>query len=331
MKLIADFSSIQFNIVSSIPNAKEILVNEIKKKTRFLWIIGYAIVLIIAFVVIKSDTSSGFTTSEQYKQEIRNALAEVNVPTSNNQSDISAASQSLSNFMLYRSGVQLSQSNKSLLETAELNFWSDSKRVNSTELAQIITDIANENIPQLSNGQIDTVTESFRGFNSQGVPAGYAQGRNFTKLRASGRGRMSATNFSTELTSLRDGGIESKIAQAMISLAVSGEVDTKVKTIAEAEPNFFGSSNFDMTPIQALLITYSVVTDDQLLHDESTLQQKMQALHQGLEQITSQSFPSPQGHKAYGDNGYMFSSPASVVLSDASITRLINLIQERGN
>jgi hypothetical protein len=306
-------------------------VQETKKKTRFLWVIGYAVVLTIAFVVIKSDTSSGFTTSEAYKQEIRNALAEVNVPTSNNQGAITIASQNLSNFILYRSGIQISQSNKSLLETSEQNFWANSKRVNATELAQIITEIANEQIPQLSNAQISNVTESFRGFNASGIPAGYAQGRNFTRLRASGRGRMLATSFSTELTNLRDGGIESGVAQTMISLAVSAEVDTKVKTIAEAQTNFFGSTNYDMTPIQALLVTYSVVTDDQLLHDQSTLQQKMQSLHQGLQQVTGQSFPSPQGHKAYGDNGYVFSSPASLVLSDANVTRLINLIQERGN
>ncbi len=134
-----------------------------KSKFRFLWILGYAAALVFTYVVIKSDSSQGTTMSEAHKQEVRDALAEINLPTSNNLNQISTASDDLSDFMYYRSGIQLSSSNKNLLNSSEQSFWSDSKAISVHGLAEAMTEVAVERIPALTNTEINEITEGFRG------------------------------------------------------------------------------------------------------------------------------------------------------------------------
>lgn len=295
---------------------------------RILWVAGYAAVFIAAFVYLKSDSSKGTTLNEAYKQEIRNALAEIDLPSSNNLTEISTASDDLSDFMNYRSGIQLDQANKNLLNTTEQGFWNDSKIINLHGLAEAMTEVAVERIPTLTNAEIAAITESLRGFNAPGLPVGYANARNYVHLRGRVMNSMLATSFSNELTNLRDGQIDSKVTQNLIRLALENEIDRKMKLIREAEPAFFANST-DMSPIQAFLVAYAVATDDTLAHNQAGLSGRLNTVHQSLVQIHS-SFPSPYGYKAFGDNGYLQSTPAALSLSSSNMTILINKINAKG-
>jgi hypothetical protein len=86
-----------------------------------------------------------------------------------------------------------------------------------------------------------------------------------------------------------------------------------------------------MAPAQALLVAYAVIADDPLTYNQAELTQKMQDKQQFISRAARSDFPSPRGHKAYGDNGYIHSSPTNILLNDASVERLLTLIQERGN
>jgi hypothetical protein len=306
-------------------------MTKLKKHYRFLLVVGILWGVAALVAVVRFNAIQGETLTEEYKQKVNQALAEISFPTSLNQNAIDNATENLSSFMYYRSGIQLSQSNKDLLRTTELNFWSNNKRVDPATLTSILADLVYEQVPQLSNTQITEITEGFRGFNAPGLPASFQENRNFVTLRASGRGQMSTSGFSTELTALRDGGIGTKTAQTMVYVAVDAEVNRKTKMILDASPNFFGGVEMRMTPLQAVLVAYSIVTDDQLLYNQSELQQRMQNMQTGIQQAIGQSYPSPSGYRAYGGNGYIFSSPAQTILTDARITRLLTSIQERGN
>ncbi len=275
-------------------------------------------------------TSSGNTHTEAYHQAIRNGLAEAGLPTSNNLNAINSGADSLGDFIYNRSGVQLSSANMNTLRSAEENAWNTSKRVDSTDLTQILTDIAIERIQSLNSSEIDAVTDSLRGFNAPGLPVPFQGGRDRVKLRASGLGQMPANEFSSELTNLKNGGIQGKVAQYLIYVSVSSEVNRRIDLIRNAEPNFFGGTKSEMTPMQALLVAYSVVADDPLTGNSVELAQKMQD-YQQLSSSQFGSYPSQTGHKAYGDNGYLYSSPTSLMLNDYSIARLLSEIQERGN
>lgn len=285
--------------------------------------------LVFGTLTWKANTSSGITNTEEYYQKVRNGLAEINIPTSNNINSINAAPDSLSNFLYYRSGVQISTSTKNTLRSAEQNAWTNSKRVDAATLTQIITDIAIERIPTLSDSEIADITESSRPFNAPNLPEGFQKGRRSVLLRASGIGRMPADEFSQELTGLRDGGIQSKVARNLIYVSVTSEVNRRVDTIRNADPQFFGGTKSSMTPTQAVLVAYAVVTDDLLAFNQAELTQKMQDSQQLASRTSGSNFPGPNGYKAYGDNGYLHSSPTSIILNDASVARLLTLIQER--
>ncbi len=139
---------------------------------------------------------------------------------------------------------------------------------------------------------------------------------------------MSATSFTNELTKLRDSGA-GKLTQNMIKLAVTKEIERKTNLIAEAEPTFFGGTQSYLTPIQAVLVSYLVATDDEIAYNQSGLTNRMNLVHQALVQQNG-SYPSPTGHKAYGTNGYLFSSPATTVVSEYNFGLLLNKIQQKG-
>jgi len=296
------------------------------------FVIGFcSCALVFGALIWKLDTSSGSTKTEEYYQKVRNGLAELNLPTSNDIPSINAAPERLSNFIHHRSGIQISGANRNILRSAERSAWNDSKRVDGSTLTQIMTDIAIEKIPILSDSEIAGITDSLRGFNAPGLPKGFQKGRSIVTLRASGVVRMAADDFNLELRKLRDSGIQDLVAKNLIHVSVAGEVNRRLDTIRKADPQFFGGTQSRMTPTQALLVVYAVVADDPLTNSQAELAQEMQNRQQFRSRTLGSNFPVPHGHTAYGDNGYLYSSPTSILLDDASVARLLTLIQERGN
>lgn len=302
-----------------------------KNKRYGYWALSVSLIaFLIGASLWNAETSSGITADEGFKQQIRNGLAEINLPTNGDVSTIDAASTNLVNFVLYRSGVQIAQNNIDSLRVSELASRNQSKYITPSQLSQILTDVVIERIPNLSNADVSAATETLRGFNAPDLSAGFQQGRNYVKLRANGDGTMSASTFQTEVTNYKNGGM-SRAMQSAISNRIALEVERKINLISDASPQYFGDAKSRLSPMQAMLITYSVVTDDPLAYNQTGLEQRMHSLQQGIATATGQSHPSPQNHRAYGDNGYLYSSPAGLLLNTASISRIVELINERGN
>jgi hypothetical protein len=300
-----------------------------KKWTSF--IIGFCFcAVLLGGLTWKLNVSSGVTTTEEYVQKVRGGLAEINLPKTNDSSLVNAIPEGISDFIQYRSGISISQSNKNILRSAEQNARNNSKEVDAATLTQILTDIAVERLPVMSDSEIANITNSLRGFNAPGLPQSFQNGRSIVKLRGSTVKGMSANDFNSELTEARNGGASETVMQGLIYTALEKEIDQRVDVITQADPQFFGGTKSRMTPAQALLITYSVIADDPLF-SQAEIAERVQYNQQLGSQASGSDFPSPQGHKAFGDNGYLYSSPVSIVLNDASVERLITLIQERGN
>ena len=138
---------------------------------------------------------------------------------------------------------------------------------------------------------------------------------------------MSHEDFSKELTNFRNGGINNPIASTIIKLAISSEIDRKMNVIRAAEPGYFEGDK--LTALQAVLIAYAVVSDDQLAFDKPALAKLMYDLKQKAENLNTRSYPSPDGHTAFGDNGYLFSTPLSIVMDDVNMHSLISSINEK--
>ena len=120
-----------------------------------------------------------------------------------------------------------------------------------------------------------------------------------------------------------------KYVQSAIASRITLEVERKVNTLSDASPESFGSAKSSLTPLQAMLIAYSVVTDDPLACDQAGLNAKMQSTQQGISQMIGGPYSSPTDQRAYGENGYLYSSLASLALNDATMNRILTLIAER--
>jgi flagellar basal body-associated protein FliL len=308
--------------------------------------------IIIALVIVTVTVAGGLfwklnsvgaiSPSEEYKQRIRNALSEINL--SNDQTLVSAnsSSASLSDFIYYRSGVQLSQANKDSLAQIQMNSLIQTKKVSQDQLAQIITDVAFEKLVSFSDANISSMSDSLCGCSDPNLPPDFK--RDIVKLRANGEGIMPKTTFVSQLIYARDAEISYRqkgsrfpplLRQAnrmALKNRVLNEVTNRSNYLVAADPNFFnGSSANEMTPLQAILITYSVIADDSLAGNRAELEKQMLDNQQDITNFTGIPYPSPQGHNAYGVNGYSYSTPTDLLFDDATVTRVLNLIKEKSN
>ena len=310
-----------------------------------LGIILVVFTLLISGVLFwKTSSTSGTTDDEAFRQGMRNALAEINFSTGNAPVSVSTTTNNLANFINYRSGIQLSQTNKNLLIQNEQSALDNSKRIDKFQLAQILTDVAHEKLVTLSDADINNMSENLRGFNAPNMPQDYQSIRNLISLRADGEGTMEPSQFVSQLKSIRDNQIaynrkQTASSQWIVNLQrqsllshIESEITQRATSLANAEPNFFGgSANFDMTPTQAMLLTYAVAADDMLVGNQTELQQKMAAHQQFVSRYGNQPYPGSQGQHAYGVNGYIYSTPLNIVLDETAATRILNLIREKGN
>lgn len=310
----------------------------LKSKTALL--ICISILLAGGVFFWKTNRSLGVTYNAEYQQGIRNALAEINIPSSGNAAAIEASSENLANFIYYRSGVQISQENKNLLKQAEQQSWTNSSKIAQNQLAQILTDVSFEKLPTLSDSDIDNMAETLRGFNDPSFSPAYQNMRQHVKLRANGEGSMEPAYFVNQIKTLRNAarGDRGSYVPLLISSSQTAlynsllnKISDRSAQISAAQTNFFANSEIRMTPMQALLITYSVVADDLLNGNQVQLQQNLTEVQRDISTFAGEPYPMPQGHRAYGTNGYIYSSPMNLLLDESDMNRILTLIKERSN
>lgn len=321
----------------------------LKNKNTMALAIGIFVLLIAGVSLYKTRIASGTTDEEQFHQGVRDALTEINLSAAsspgNSPTTISSTTDNLANFIYYRSGVQLSQLNKDSLSASEYKAQTESKRVTQSQLADILTTVAFEKLATLSDSDIDAMAETLRGFNSPDLLANYPYFRQSTMIRADGEGTISPSDFVTQLKSARTEeinyqnqlsanpkGTRVTFSRMALRSRLGTEITERSNYLVASSPNFFnGSTSSDLTPEQSMLLTYSVITDDMIVGNQVELQSKMNGIQQGITQNTGSQYPSPLNHRAYGVNGYIFSTPTNLLFDDAVTTRVLNLIKEKGN
>ena len=300
----------------------------LKRNLIFIFSVLFVATLIFGAVNWQTNRAQTKNYEEEYQQAIRNALAEIDFPAANTAPGINSAAENLSNFMSYRAGVSLSQANKDLLRELEQKSWNQSKRINRGPLAGILTDLAIEKISNATDEDINYAAEKLSGFDAPDLPESFKRGKRTVMFRASGAGSIEKDEFIEQAKILRDTVKSNKIARSFVSSAIDRELEQRAVLLAKASPKDFDSTT-DFTPGQAVLITYAIVTDDVPMNNKKALQKKMEDLQTGISRINNQPYPSPQGHTAYGVNGYLFSTPVNLLLDDAAFSKILNGIKEK--
>jgi hypothetical protein len=287
---------------------------------------------------ISSADDNRVDGSNKQIARLRDGLSEVKFTTLDNSPKNARASvESLARFLRKRSGVMLEQDVKSKIAAMEEHVASRNlRRISANELDVILAHVVQERIAALSDQEIDYAIETLRGFNSQDLPDEYSRGRSRIRPRASVLGPKVTGNLVAQMRSLRNQASANETSlKFLLGSFMKTEVEARAKLLSEALPSQFtqdgtwsGPHGVKLTPVQAILIAYSVVSDDYLLDSEANQQKLMKALQEaGVKRAGH--FPDPTGKFAYGVNGYVYSSPVDLFFNDQVVGRILQLIEER--
>jgi hypothetical protein len=244
---------------------------------------------------------------------------------------IRASVDSLASFVDFRAGVSLDETNRTRLTNMEAAALAGTtQRLTIEELGSALAEVAMERIDGLTDAQIASAAETFRGFNAPDLPQSFQRGREVVKLRADKVDNLTPAQFTDQVKAIRDASpAQEAIYRGAAQALAEQEVKERVELLKAAIPDKFLATNETLTPFQAVLVAYSAASDDLLGDSATNLQQRMTNMQARVSSITGAAYPSPSGHHAYGPNGYIFSTPTDLMFEQQVLSRLLDEIAER--
>jgi hypothetical protein len=269
-------------------------------------------------------TSSSSLSEEEKKQKFHQRLrrgvgSEVRFANASDSDEkVKDSVDSVAAFIYQRANLKMSDETKNRLAKAEKDVLKGkSPRLSVDELTDAFTEIATEQVATLTDEDINAAANTYRA-NSEGE---------ITSRASAKWGFLSRDEFVSQVRAAREWSRSGDAAlRAALRPMVEGEVKERVTSLREALPEQFGQAETDgVTPTQALLIGYSVAADDPLTDSQSDLKemrvrQRMDRKQTREEQRTSH----PDSGKAYGVNGFLYSSPVDRILNKTAVDKLLD-------
>lgn len=234
--------------------------------------------------------------------------------------NINASVESVAGFIDERSGIKLSDETKKKLAAIEQQ-TSDgvTRRITSDELSDALTETAVERMANLTDQNIDHAADVLSaGDDTKPV-----------KLRGDGRGYMKRSVFVSQAKILRDQARQNRytLGEEMRPL-VAAEINERVEVYSKAVPQHFGHAQTKgMTPAQAVLISYSVASDDYLHLSGKSMKGLLQREKQWMKE--EGLAPVRSSGKAYGVYGNRVSMPLDLIFDDKTMGNLLSGIERR--
>ena len=230
--------------------------------------------------------------------------------------DIATGVSSLSSFTRYRCGFALSSAVQQRLIQLEQQAWPGNCdgvcRLTRQDIKEIITDQYLGLAATLTDDQISAMAHSFR-MVAAWVPANRSPD---VMLDSSGP-NVSQSDFTQTLKLLRSGDIA---IQAAAIVEIASQVDHLCDVLAYALPGEWNVSYY--SPYRVYVVAYSLVCGDKLVDSYTECETRMINTQNWL---TSQGFNAPwEGKPLWGDAGYFYSRPVSILFSDDRQTELLD-------
>lgn len=277
--------------------------------------------------VQKNVSAAG--AGENHKARIKQGLGEIKFSSSFSENKIAASVKSLSKFMEDRSGVILSPSAQQILVSQEQSFRSnESKGISSSALGELVYETVLERASKWNEQETASAIESWKGLNHPDLPEAYKKGRSSIKLRASGAA-VRTDQLSSFLSALKTN--KGEIPDYYLTFAkreITRTIENKYQSLSEIMPEQFPPSEQNVSPFNSMLLAYSVVSDDSLAGSMDNLNREMNSISEWSKKEHGK-YPSPNGFKAYGPNGYKYSSPTDVLLDDNGINIFLKGLQNK--
>lgn len=230
--------------------------------------------------------------------------------------DIRASIESVARFIHGRSGMSMSEDTKRELLKAESDTLRGKRsRISIDALTDSLTATAAERVGTLNDREVEAASNTFRSTADAQIT-----------LRMAGQvGQVSKDEMVKGAASARElqqrGELESTI-RPFFDLQVSD----RATNLSEAMPGEFGRIKAEgVTPVQAVLIAYSVASDDSLADSQNDLARQVTEERRDRRltraEAKSQRLNSPT---PYGRNGFFYAAPVSILFNRTSVHRLLN-------
>lgn len=292
---------------------------------RRRYIIGIVALLLVGFTATglwrsaanrkESHLKAAQMKREYYAKIKKGVGSEVRFANARSSSDeIRASVDSVATFISERSNLGMSEKTKDSLAEMERDSLQSGTRITTAELSDALADTIKERIVALEDYEIDGMEKSLN-------PSGKE-----VSLRADGKYRLPKEEFSSEARKLRDQVVanDAAVSEGIRSI-VSDEVEQRAAVLSEAAPEqFAGAPTAGLTPVQAMVITYSILTDDNLADSSNDVKQSSR-------QSPKRDGKRDESDRAYGPHGRLFSSPSHLVFNQDVMGRFLGRIKKGGN
>jgi hypothetical protein len=225
---------------------------------------------------------------------------------------------SAAEFIHWRSGLKISDETKKKLAQAESDVLSGaSPYITISELTDNMTAVVVDRLATLTDEEIQWATEASTDTTGQ------------IRSRADGKwGVLTKKDLVHQAKAGRQWSKRGDFAlrDALHSM-IEGEVNDRLSALVEASPEQFGQAGEQgVTPTQALIIAYSVATDDPLTDSRSDIQQAV--VQQRMDNRETREQRKAQKNvslRPYGPNGFLHPSAPQLFFNKASVDSLLNL------
>ena len=219
---------------------------------------------------------------------------------------IVASVESVDNFLFQRAGLRMSKETKDRLATMEENTLNGiTRRLSAEDIVVSLTGTINERLSYLTDQEIDFAERTMQKDGSLVLP------------RRSPAYAVTPEQFGTDARQLRDNLRQgNQVARDMVQRVVDESVYDRLSLFSEAVPDKF--AGFDgFTPLQALVLSYSIVADDNLSGSSEDLKQAGIAV-------------KANDRKAFGKEGHVFRAPIDFIFNRKTSARLLANLERRG-
>jgi hypothetical protein len=220
---------------------------------------------------------------------------------------IIASVESVDNFLFERAGLRMSTETKDRLATMEENTLNGTtRRLSAEDIVVSLTGTISERVSYLTDQEIEFATRVMQKDGSLVLP------------RRSAAYAVTPEEFVTNARQLRDNLRKGNdVALDMVQHVVDESIYDRLSLFSEAVPEkFAGGIQSGFTPLQALVLSYSVVADDRLSGSSEDLKQA------GVS-------AKANGRKAFGKQGHVFRAPIDFFFNRKTSGRLLENLERR--
>jgi len=280
----------------------------------------------------------------KYNARVRDGVGrEVELARGGSPAQVRRSVESVAKFVERRSGVGLGEATKNRLAALEERVQSgDGRRLSLEAFSAALSATVLERFSSLTDEEIARMDETLRGFNAPDMPQGFSRSFQLPGGYVS-MGIPPETTIG-RLKSVRDqlNTPARDVFAGMFREKALYNVRGKAQNLAGAVPEQFGNlwdvahgressaADAGLTPLQAFLFAYSLMSNDGLDYSQANLSKSMRLKRDEWAEKLSRPFPSHDGHRAYGVNGYLFSTPLDLFFNQQTIDRLLDRIEKGG-